>query len=93
MRVNTDAVRAICCKHWGKWPAEYNAARLRGEISFQAVVAACRLEMLASPLAASEFIEWILPGYKEAQRKMEHQKANDGMLAFIKRQKAKNNGR
>ena len=85
MRVNRDAVRAICCRAWAKMPAEYDKARGRGEITVSAVVAQCKLAMLESPLAAEALIEWILPGVTEAKKQRKANETNLQSIAFLKR--------
>ena len=87
MRVNKDAIRAICCKHWGKWPSEYEERRRRGEVTVRQVVAQCSLEMLASPLSAQAFIEWLMPGMDEKKREKKHQQQNNSTFEYLKRKR------
>ena len=87
MKVNRHAVAAVCAKAWGITPAQFWEYCRRGDVTFQQVVAQCRLEMLATPLSAEPFFEWLMPGAKKTQKQKEHQRSNSTTFEILKRKR------
>src|SRR5688500_11555575 len=87
MIVNRYAVAAVCSKAWGITPREFWESCNKGEVTFQQVIAQCRLEMLASPMAAEAFWEWMMPGGKRVKEKQKRQSENNRTFEYLKRKR------
>jgi len=87
MRINRHGVAAVCSKAWGITPRRFWEMCNAGEVTFQQVVAQCHLEMLASPITAEVFCEWLIPGGKQTKQRKKHQQLNSSTFEYLRRKR------